>query len=79
VGQDSDRWWICCECGNEVSDSIKCENFFDPFNRLSFVALTTVSHCADSRVLQRQLLRMRSNEHLFGGLWFMTTYSLVGD
>jgi hypothetical protein len=29
VAQDRDKWWSCCECGNERSDSIKCEEFLD--------------------------------------------------
>jgi hypothetical protein len=27
--QDWDRWWGTCECGNEPSGSIKCEEFLD--------------------------------------------------
>jgi len=29
VVQDRDRWWSCCECGNELSGCIKCEEFLD--------------------------------------------------
>jgi len=29
LAQDKDQWWSCCECGNERSDSIKCEEFLE--------------------------------------------------
>ena len=29
LAQDKDKCWNCCECGNERSDSIKCEEFLE--------------------------------------------------
>ena len=29
VAQDKETWWKCCECGNEFSDSIKCDEFLE--------------------------------------------------